>query len=272
MSSSVTAIETRPKVRLKSVALPIEHGSWGFLFEPLVAGVAIAPSKASPWIALFVIGAFLIRQPLKVFLSDWRSGRWLPQTKSAASFLVFYAAIFGIGLIGAISLASAESFIPFAIVLPFAAFQIYCDSQRNSRLLLAEIVGAVSISASIAALAIADGWPYSLSFALWTIIAARLIPSILYVRNRLNLEKGKTFSRVVPISAHLVALVVVSLLAFYGQSPFLPVLMFGVLLVRSIFGLSPYRKKVKAMKIGIGEVIYGTLTVLSLIVGYYAGV
>jgi hypothetical protein len=271
MSTSVIAIESRPKVRLRSVALPIEHGSWGFLFEPLVAGVAIAPSKASPWIALLVIGAFLIRQPLKIFLSDWRSGRWLPQTKSAVSFLVFYAVVFGIGLTGAVSLASAESFIPFAIVLPFAVFQIYCDSQRNSRMLLAELVGAVSISSSIAVLAIADSWPYSLSFALWAIIAARLIPSIFYVRNRLNLEKGKTFSRVVPLSAHVVALVAVLLLAFYNLSPFLPVLMFGILLVRSIVGLSPYRKKVKAMKIGIGEVIYGSLTVLSLIVGYYAG-
>ncbi len=272
MSTNVIAIEIRPRVRLRSVALPIEHGSWGFLFEPLVAGVAIAPSTASPWIVLLVIGAFLIRQPLKIFLSDWRSGRWLPQTRYAASFLFFYAAVFCAGLIGAVSLAGAESFLPFAIILPFAAFQIYCDSQRNSRLLLAELVGAISISSSIAVLALADSWPYSKAFAVWAIIAARLIPSIFYVRNRLNLEKGKTFSRFVPISAHVVALVAVLLLALYDLSPFLPVLMFGILLVRSTVGLSPYRKKVKAMKIGIGEVIYGTLTVLSLIVGHYAGI
>lgn len=272
MSASVIAIENRPRVRLRSVALPIEHGSWGFLFEPLVAGVAIAPSKASPWIVLLVIGAFLIRQPLKIFLSDWRSGRWLPQTKFAVSFLFIYAVVFCVGLIGSVSLASAESFVPFAIVLPFAAFQIYCDSQRNSRLLLAEIIGAVSISSSIAVLALADSFSYSYAFALWAIITARLIPSIVYVRNRLNIEKGKAYSRTRPILAHLVALILVSLLAFYGQSPFLPVLMFAVLLIRSIIGLSPYRKKVKAMKIGIGEVIYGSLTVLSLIVGYYAGI
>jgi hypothetical protein len=272
MSTNVIAIESRPRVRLRSVALPIEHGSWGFLFEPLVAGVAIAPSMASPWIALLVIGAFMMRQPLKIFLSDWRSGRWLPQTRYALSFLFFYAAVFCAGSIGAVSLAGAESFLPFALILPFAAFQIYCDSQRNSRLLLAEIVGAVSISSSIAVLAIAASWPHSKAFALWAIIAARLIPSIFYVRNRLNLEKGKTFSRVLPIAAHVVALIVVLLLALYGQTPFLPVVMFAVLLIRSIVGLSPYRKKVKAMKIGIGEVIYGSLTVLSLIVGYYAGI
>ncbi|MEO8041669.1 MAG: YwiC-like family protein [Acidobacteriota bacterium] len=272
MSTNVLAIDSRPKVRLKSVALPIEHGSWGFLFEPLVAGIAIAPSKASPWIAFFVIGAFMIRQPLKVVLSDWRSRRWLPQTRYAVRFLLFYAVVFCVGLIGSVSLASPESFVPFAIVLPFAAFQIYCDSQRNSRLLLAEILGAVSISSSIAVLALADSWLYPNAYALWAIIVARLIPSILYVRNRLNIEKGKSYSRAIPISAHFAALIIVLLLAFYDLGPFLPVLMFLVLLIRSIIGLSPFRKKVKAIKLGIGEVIYGTLTVISLIVGYYAGI
>lgn len=272
MSASVLAIESRPRVRLRSVALPIEHGSWGFLFEPLVAGVAIAPSKASIWIALLVIGAFLSRQPLKVVLSDCRAGRWLPQTKYAAGFLLLYSVVFGVGLIGGVSVANAESFLPFVIVLPLAAFQIYYDSQRNSRLLLAEILGSVSISSSIAVLALADSWPYPNAFALWAVMGARLIPSILYVRNRLNIEKGKTFSRALPIAAHVVALIMVSLLGFYGQSPLLPILMFAVLLIRSIIGLSPYRRKVKAMKIGIGEVIYGALIVLSLIVGYYAGI
>ena len=48
--------------------------------------------------------------------------------------------------------------------------------------------------------------------------------------------------------------------------------MFLVLLIRSIYGLSPFRKRAKAMEIGIGEVIYGALTVTSLIVGHYAGI
>ena len=102
-------------------------------------------------------------------------------------------------------------------------------------------------------------------------MAARSIPSILYVRHRLNLEKQKSFSRIVPILAHLAAITVVLGLAISGLSPLLVAGMFGVLLVRCVIGLSAYRRKVKAMKIGIGEVIYGTLTVAALIIGYYSG-
>ena len=46
---------------------------------------------------------------------------------------------------------------------------------------------------------------------------------------------------------------------------------FAFLLFRSAVGLSPFRTKMKAMKIGIWEVVYGAVTVLSMIVGYYAG-
>ncbi len=45
--------------------------------------------------------------------------------------------------------------------------------------------------------------------------------------------------------------------------------MFVVLLTRAVWGLSRFRRRVKAMKIGIWEVVYGTLTVLSIIAGHY---
>lgn len=271
VGAAKTIVPGRPKIRAKAVALPVEHGSWGFLFEPLVAGVCLAPSLAAPWISLVVIGAFLMRQPLKVILSGGIAGRHLPQTALALKFAFAYAAVFAAGLAGCILTAPRNAFVPFAIVMPFAAYQIYCDATRSSRLLAAELIGAVAISSSIAVIALAAGWSYPSSAALWAIIAARLIPSILYVRNRLKLEKGKVFSRFVPIAAHLLAAAMVLTLAVNGLSSYLVVLMFAALFVRCAIGLSPYRKKVKAMKIGIGEVVYGTLTVLSLIVGSYLG-
>ena len=271
MLLDATSIDRYPKIRAKAVALPVEHGSWGFLMEPLVAGLVVAPSLASPWIAMFVIGAFLLRQPLKVILSGGRADRRMPQTALAFKFALAYAAVFCTGAIGCIVYARPESFIPFAIVVPFAVYQIYCDATRSSRQLLAELLGSTAITSSIAVVALAAGWESPKAFALWAIITARLIPSILYVRNRLNLEKGKAYSRFVPISAHAGAAIMVLALAIYGFSPYLPVLMFGILLTRCVIGLSSYRKKVKAVKIGIGEVIYGTLTVSTIVIGHYTG-
>ena len=269
MSANVLTINAKRKVRLRGVALPVEHGAWGFLFEPLVAATAVAPSFAAVWIALTVVGAFLLRQPLKILLSDWQAKRNLPQTSAALKFALLYASISLVGLAGSLTFARPENFVPFLFVVPFAVYQIYCDASRQSRQLLPELTGAIAISSSAAVIALAGGWSYPAAFALWGVFIARLIPSILYVRNRLRLEKGKDSAFVSVVIAHLIAFVAVALLAGNELIPKLAAAMFVVLLFRSLWGLSSFRRRVKAMKIGVWEVIYGTLTVLAIIIGYY---
>lgn len=268
MSANASTINVTRNVRVKAIALPVEHGSWGFVFEPLVAAIAVAPSLGSVWIALLVIGSFLARQPLKVLLTDWQAKRNLPQTRVALKFTFFYGAFALLGLLGSLYIVNIYSFLPVAFILPLAGYQIYCDASRKSRQLLPELTGAIAISSSAAVIALAGGWTLPAALALWTIFAARLIPSILYVRNRLRLEKGKDFSRNAVIFSNLAAVAVAAVLAADGLIPKLPVIMFAVLAARAILGISPYRKKVKAMKIGVWEVIYGVLTVLSVIIGY----
>ena len=273
MSAIASAIPVkRPPVNVKTIALPIEHGSWGFVFEPLAAGLLIAFTPSALWIVLLVVGAFLTRQPLKVLLNARQANRALPQTPVALKFVALYGAIFTIGLAGSLAFVPANAFAPFLLVMPLAAYQIYCDAARRSRQLLPELTGAVAVSSSVAVIAIAAGWTFPAAFALWAIFVARLIPSILYVRNRLLLEKGKSFSASVPAGAHIAALALVGALAFYGLSPWLRVLMFAVLLGRGAVGLSKYRSKIKAMRIGVWEVAYGTLTALSVVIGYYLNV
>lgn len=269
MAANVLTVNARSNVRVRGIALPNEHGAWGFLFEPLVAAIAIAPSLASIWISLLVIGAFLTRQPLKILLADWSAKRNLPQTAVALKFVLFYGVIFFIGLAGSLTFARIEVFVPFALVIPFGVYQIYCDVSRQSRQILPELTGAMAISSSAAVIALAGGWTLLAAFALWGIFIARLIPSILYVRNRLQLEKGKDFSMIFVIVSHFAAVGVIGMLAANGFGSKLTLAMFIFLFGRAFFGLSPYRRKMKAMKIGILEVIYGVLVVLSVIVGYY---
>lgn len=269
MSADLTTNPVQRKVRLKAVALPNEHGSWGFLFEPLVASVAVAPSMASIWIVLLVIGAFLTRQPLKIWLMNWSAKRNLPQTAPAFKFTLLFGAIFLIGLAGSLRSAELYNFLPFIFIIPLAIYQIYCDVSRRSRQLLPELTGAVAISSSAAVVALAGGWTWLNAFALWMVFVARLIPSILYVRNRLRLEKGKDFLLVPVVAVHFIAIGVVGMLAGNGLIPMLTIPIFVWLMMRAFWGLSPFRKKVKAVRIGIWEVIYGVLTVLSVILGYY---
>ncbi|MEP7214037.1 MAG: YwiC-like family protein [Acidobacteriota bacterium] len=268
---TVPVKKTLPAVRIGQIALPTEHGGWGLLLEPLIAGLAIAFSLAGCWIALMTIGAFLTRQPLKVLVIDRRGMRVNERAKVATAFVLAYGAVFVLGLGGAILTGGFGPLLPFAIVLPLAAVQIYFDFSRKSRQLLPELGGAIAISVSIAAIMLAAGTSWTTAAAFWAIFVARLIPSILYVRERLLLEKGKAHSRAIPIATHVTALSLVAFLAYNGLSPILTVLAMVLLLYRSVEGLSAGRTKMKAMKIGVYEVAYGVITLLSVVIGHYTG-
>jgi len=258
---------------LRAIALPREHGAWGFLFEPLVAAVAVAPSVGAVAICLVYIGAFLVRQPLRIFISDLKGQRKLPQTAHAFRFICFYGSFITFGLLGSMATGSIRHFSPMLLVLPLVVYQVYCDISHKSRELIPELTGSVAITSSAAVIALTAGWEASSAAALWGVLICRLIPSILYVRNRLRLEKGKHYSRSWVGISNLAAIVVVGGLAQYGLASGITVVVFVILLTRAMFGLSSYRqKRVKAMVIGLWEVFYGLLTVLSIILGYYLSI
>jgi hypothetical protein len=257
------------KVRTRGIALPNEHGSWGFLFEPLVAALAIGLAMPGLWIAIAYVGAFLMRQPLKIWFADRFAGRDLPQTAVALRFILCFGLIYVVGVAGSLAFADLSSFTPILLVAPLGVYQIYVDASKQSRNLLPELTGAVAISSSVAVIALASGIAAGTAYALWAVFAARLIPSILYVRNRLRLEKGKDASYLVPVAAHVAAILLAGILAVGGLVPKLPLVVFVLLLVRAAWGLSSYRKRVKAMKIGAWEVVFGAITAISVILGYH---
>ncbi len=190
---------------------------------------------------------------------------------AASGLVLLYSGILVVGLTGTLLSGGSDPLLPIVFILPFVMFQIYYDVARRSRQLIPELTGAVSISASVAVIALASGLLWINAVALWMIFVARLIPSILYVRQRLLLEKGKEFSRVTPSLAHIAALLLVAVLAYNGLIPYLTIFAMLALLYRAASGLSPNRRKLRAMQIGVWEVIYGALTVLSVVVGHYVG-
>lgn len=261
----------RPAISLRRVALPTEHGSWGILLEPLVASLAVAASSAGWFVAVFVIAAFLLRQPSKILVSDLIAGRDLPQTRAAGKFAAAFGSLALIGAAGALALTNPWHLLPLLLLVPVGIFQLYNDVSRNSRGLVPELVGSASISASAPAIALAGGWGAPEALALWALFISRSVPSVVYVRQRLRLEKGKPFNRTSPGALHLIAVVAVASLASFGLVPMLPVAVFVFLLARNVTGLSESRRKMKAMQIGIRETVYGGVLVLSVILGHYLG-
>lgn len=272
MAMSATIAKPRPvrRVRLSQIVLPTEHGSWGFLFEPIVAGLAIAFSLGSVWIAVAVVGAFMARRPLQVLINVWRRGDPNGIAPVAANFLAAFSILTVGGVVGAYVSAGPQSLVPLVAVLPLALFQLWYEISRPGRQLFAEMSGGIVMGATAAAMVIAAGMSWPIAAGLWFIFAARFLPSILYVRNRLALEKGKPMSHAIPITAHIVALTGAAALAGAGIIPVLPVAVFFLLFLRAAVGLSPLRRRVKAKRIGVWEVIYGALLVAVVIFSYHS--
>lgn len=256
-------------IRVRQIALPSEHGGWGFLAEPLVAGLAIAFSAAGAWIAVLTIGAYLLRQPLRVAVANARGRRDVDIGLTTLRFIALYAGIFSTGLIGTVMTVGTGPLWPFVMVLPFVCVQAYFETFGRSRDLVVEVTGAVSISSSVAAIALAAGLPWQSAAGLWLFFIARHVPSILYVRERLLQEKGKDHDQMVPAAAHGVAFLLVVLLAGLRMVPILATGAMLIFLYRAVRGLSTEHKPMRAMEIGVWEVIYGTAAVLMLVIGHY---
>lgn len=107
---------------------------------------------------------------------------------------------------------------------------------------------------------------------LWLFLLGRIIPSILYVRARLRLERGHEIQREAVWAVHIGAVGMVAGFAISRTMPYLGVLAMLILLMRACIGLSDYRQPRRAPIIGVHELGYGFLTAFLGAVGYRLGI
>lgn len=256
---------------IKSVALPSEHGGWGFLIEPILLGLLVAATANGWLLALAAFSAFLIHQPFKVATKDRLKGRRPPRTVWAERFVVIYG-LLAAGLLGLVVLNSDRRFIvPLLLALPFLLVQVYYDARNRSRDLLPELCGALALGSIAPAIALLGGWMLDEALPLWLLLGCRTIPAILYVRARLKVEHNKPFSPYPSLLAHSAALLIALVLALAAVTPWLAVVVCAVLLARAALGLSSYRTPRTAKQIGFMEMAYGLMTAALIALGYLRG-
>jgi hypothetical protein len=262
------ASATTTTVTIRSVALPNEHGGWGFLIEPLIMGLALAPTPAGGALALSALGAFLMRHPLKLALSDRARGARYPRTRVAERFALGYGAIAGAGWAGALWAASAPFWMPLGAALVLAALQFAYDVRLRGRQLVPEIAGVLATSALAPTLCAAAGWSARAWLALWALLAVRGITATLYVRARLRLERGERSGIAAARVAQLVGVHGVILLVATRAVPWLALVAFVPLTLRAALGLSRFRRPARAQRIGLTELIYGGIFVVIVTLAY----
>lgn len=257
-----------PRVALKSVALPIEHGAWGFLLEPALLGLVLATSGAGAALAFVALCTLLLQTPVSVLAADERRGRVYPRTRLARRVAVGYGLAWLAGVAAAWALAGDVAWaVPALFAVPLAALQLRYDARNRARELVPEAAGAVAMGALAASIAVAAGWALAPALALWGLLALRAVPAIVYVRARLRLERGAAVSPVATWVLHGGALVVGVAAWATGALAWPVVAAYALLAGRAAWGLSRWRRPVAAKVVGFGELGYGVATVLLLAAG-----
>lgn len=256
-------------VRLRAIALPVEHGGWGLLATPILLGLVVAPSASGAWLALAAIGAFLTRQPLRLALGDWQRGKWYPRTAWAWRLALAFAALALAGA-GLAWLTTTHMFwLPLVVAAPLAMVQFACDLRGDSRAFVAEVSGASALGSLAAAMAMAAGWPLAPSAVLWALLSVQAVGAILYVSARLRLARGVSAPRAPAWLANAAALAVAVVLAAIGGAPWMGVIAFLVLTARAVVGLWPPHEGTRTTVVGFQEVGASLLLVACLALGYH---
>lgn len=239
-----------PRVALRPLAFPNEHGGWGILLEPVVLALAVAPSTAGLALALALVAAFFLRHPLRLAARDLMLGKRYPRTIACTKLALAYGSaaltLFAI----AVATSSVAIAIPLLIVSPFLAVQFFCDVRNRGRELTAELCGAIAAAAGGAACVMAGRGVNSIALLIAILALCRSVPSVLYVR---SLLRGS--SALPGIGAHLLAVLAVAL-----SAPPVVVAVPVALLARCVAG--HFRRGLTARRVGVEEVGWGVVALV----------
>ena len=179
----------------RHIALTQEHGSWVFLFSPLIIGLA-TPGKWSPasaWFALAAVSVFLFRQPL-TFAVKIAAGR---RNRSDLPAAYFWMSVYGtLALVGLVGLSMLEQgrlailALPGAPILGWHLWLVYRRAERRQ-------IGMEIIATGVLALAAPGAYWAGLGrytpegWWLWVLAWLQSAGSITYAALRLEQRTWK---------------------------------------------------------------------------------
>ncbi len=256
-------------VNLRSIALPTEHGGWGFTLEPVLLGLLVAPSTAGILIGLTALAAFLAHRPLRLAFGDLWRRRPAARTPAAIAFAAGYGAVAVGCLIAAFVVTETQFWQPLAAAVPLGVVHLAYDARHRTRDLVREVAGPIALGSVASAIARADGWEWGIALGLWVVVAARVVASVPLVREQINMARQRSASSAPVVAAQFIALTACSVAAAVGWSPWLSVVALGVfpIVALAAFTSPPLRATV----VGITQLAAGLVVVVLTAIGSPAG-
>ncbi|MEJ2598330.1 MAG: YwiC-like family protein [Anaerolineales bacterium] len=132
------------KIWSRHIALPQDHGSWVFLFSPLLIGIFAGNrfSSATIFLAIAAISAFLIRQPVTILVKAYSGRRSRREIPIARFWILAYSFIGLAALVGLFRQGYIFLLILAIPGVPVFAWHLFLVSRRAERRQLGvELVG-----------------------------------------------------------------------------------------------------------------------------------
>lgn len=178
------------KLLRKPIAITNEHGSWVFLFSPLLIGLFAAGqfSPAAGWFTLTALGVFLFRQPLTFAVKIYAGRRSRSDLPAAAFWMAVYGLLALTGFIALVLLEDGWLAVLALPGLPILAWHLHLVSKRAER----RQIGMEIVASGVLALAApgafwaATGQYHPAGWWLWVLTWLQSAGSITYAALRLE--------------------------------------------------------------------------------------
>ena len=174
----------------KQIFLPQDHGSWVFIFSPLLIGLFAGKHFGIESLDLIIaaMAAFLLRQPVTMAIKAWSGRRPKTDLPAAFAWIAIYSVIISVALFGLIRSGFGYLLylaVPGALVF---AWHLWLVSKREERRQInVEIIaiGVLTLAAP-AAYWVGIGRYEPLGWWLWILVWFQNAASIVYAYLRLE--------------------------------------------------------------------------------------
>lgn len=271
MQAEQRITKTPQPLFLKHIAIPNEHGSWVFLFSPMLIGLFAGGnfSRASLLLITGALAAFMMRQPITIMVKILSKRRPRSEITSALFWMGIYGVIGLVSLIGLILMGYLPLLYLAVPAIPVYGWQLWLVSKRSERRQPVVEIAGCGVLALIAPAAywVGIGHYDPIGWLLWGLVWLQAVVSIYYAYLRLEQrawkevpplrqrwEAGRT-----EILSATAAMLLVAALAILELVPGLLPLAYGIQWIETIYGTFKPAVKVKPTIIGLRQLMVSSL-------------
>jgi hypothetical protein len=262
----------------RNIAITNEHGSWVFLFSPLLIGIFVGGQWSTPlmYLVIAALAGFLIRQPMVIAVKVYSRRRPRRDLPVAWFWIAVYGVIAFLMVFGLVARGySYLLFLALPGVLVFGWHLWLVSHRAERRQAGVEIIasGVLALSAP-AAYWVSIGNPDAIGWWLWVLTWLQSAASIVYAYLRLEQRdwkeipdiKARLYSgqrALMYTSFNLVVTVVLSIFGWLPPWIFIPYLLqWG----ETTWGALQPAVSVRATQIGMRQLIISTLFTILFII------